>query len=156
MNRLDGKIAVVTGGAQGLGAAIAHRFADVGAAGLVICGRNADKGAAVARDITERRGVLVHFTTADLSHLEDCAQVVAAADQAFGRVDVLVNAAAQPVGRLLDPAEVARAAAFLASGDSWMMTGAVIHFDQSVWGGYDFGPPTPAQPLRLQTEQGDA
>ena len=56
-------------------------------------------------------------------------------------------AAAQPFGRLLDPAEVAKAVAFLASDDSGMMTGAVVHFDQSVWGGYDAAPPVPAEPL---------
>ena len=38
MNRIDGKIAVVTGGTQGLGAAIARRLADAGAAGIVTCG----------------------------------------------------------------------------------------------------------------------
>ncbi|MEM8916884.1 MAG: SDR family oxidoreductase, partial [Pseudomonadota bacterium] len=47
-------------------------------------------------------------------------------------------------GRLLDPAEVARAVAFLASNESGMMTGSVVNFDQSVWGGYEFAPPTPA------------
>jgi NAD(P)-dependent dehydrogenase (short-subunit alcohol dehydrogenase family) len=62
--------------------------------------------------------------------------------------DWLAKAAAgQPFGRLLAPAEVARAVAFLASDDSGMMTGSVIHFDQSVWGAYDSGPPKPATPL---------
>jgi NAD(P)-dependent dehydrogenase (short-subunit alcohol dehydrogenase family) len=42
--------------------------------------------------------------------------------------------AKQPFGRLLDPAEVARAVAFLACDESGMMTGATINFDQSVWG----------------------
>ena len=57
------------------------------------------------------------------------------------------QAATLPFGRLLDPAEVARAVAFLASGDSGMMTGSVIQFDQSVWGGYDGQAPAPADPL---------
>ena len=52
-----------------------------------------------------------------------------------------------PFGRLLDPAEVARAVLFLASGDSGVMTGAVIHYDQSVWGGYDGQAPGPATKL---------
>ncbi len=56
-------------------------------------------------------------------------------------------AAAQPFGRLLDPAKVARAVAFLASGDSGMMTGAVIPFDQSVHGAYNTVPPVPDAPL---------
>lgn len=55
-------------------------------------------------------------------------------------------AAAQPFGRLVDPAEVARAAAYLASEESGLMTGATINLDQSVWGAYD-GSPQPAAPL---------
>ena len=58
-------------------------------------------------------------------------------------------AAEMPFGRLLDPKEVAKAVTFLASDDSGMMTGSVIHFDQSVWGGYSFAPPTPDDALAL-------
>lgn len=58
-------------------------------------------------------------------------------------------AAAQPFGRLLAPGEVAKAVAFLSSDDSGMMTGAVINFDQSVWGGYQSSPPTPESKLSL-------
>ena len=57
------------------------------------------------------------------------------------------QAATLPFGRLLDPVEVARAVAFLSSEDSGMMTGSVIQFDQSVWGGYDAQAPGPAVPL---------
>ncbi len=51
-------------------------------------------------------------------------------------------------GRFPKPEEVAKAVLWMASEDSGMMTGAVIHFDQSVWGGYDGQAPAPAEPLR--------
>jgi NAD(P)-dependent dehydrogenase (short-subunit alcohol dehydrogenase family) len=54
--------------------------------------------------------------------------------------------AAQPFGRLIDPAEAARAVAFLASDESGLMTGSMVNFDQSVWGGFD-EPPHPAGPM---------
>ena len=269
MSGLDGQIAIVTGGTQGLGAAIATTFAQRRAKGLVICGRNAAKGAAQAKQITQETGVPVHFVAADLGHVEDCRRIVAEADQQFGRIDILVNAAAltdrgtlidtdpslfdrmfavnvrapfflmqevvlrmrrdgiggsivnigsmsalagqpmlaaycsskgalatltrnsayallrnrirvnalnigwmasegedrvqrefhgadadwledaaraQPNGRLIDPLEVARAVAYLASAESGLMTGSVIEFDQSVWGGYDAAP-QPTSPL---------
>jgi len=91
--RLDGRFAVVTGGTQGLGEAIATDFAQRGAKGIVICGRNSDKGRAVAERLA-KRGCKAEFVKADLSAIEDCAKVVDAADRAFGRVDILVNAAA--------------------------------------------------------------
>ncbi len=270
MNRIDGKVAVVTGGTQGLGAAVALQLAQAGAAGIVVCGRSADKGRAVAERIHAETGVRTEFVVADLAQVADCRRVIAHADQAFGRIDILVNAAgltdrgnllnssedlfdrmfavnvrapfflmqeaarrmirdhiagaivnigstssragqpfispysaskgalatltrnsgyalmrnrirvnqldigwmasdgedrvqreyhgadpdwlakaaaAQPFGRLLAPQEVARAVAFLASDDSGMMTGSVVQFDQSVWGGYDSSPPTPAEAL---------
>jgi NAD(P)-dependent dehydrogenase (short-subunit alcohol dehydrogenase family) len=41
---------------------------------------------------------------------------------------------AQPFGRLLDPREVARALAFLSSGESGLMTGSVVDYDQTILG----------------------
>ena len=272
MNRMDGKIAIVTGGTQGLGAAIANAFARSGAAGIVTCGRNVEKGMKVADYIRTETSVPVAFLKADLSKIDDCKSIIVGADQIFGRVDVLVNAAAitdrgnildtspelfddmmavnirapfflsqesvklmiregiegsilnigstsamtgqpfisayctskgaletftrntafalmrnrirvnqlnigwmssegedriqrlyhgakdgwlekasaqQPFGRLVDPAEVARAVTFFSSEDAGLMTGAVVHFDQSVWGGYEAGPPVPSTPLSL-------
>ncbi len=272
MNRIDGRIAIVTGGTQGLGAAIARQLAEAGASGIVICGRTIAKGEAVAADIAKIKGCKVIFVAADLGVVEDCRAVVAAADKAFGRVDILVNAAGitdrgdilgtspelfdrmfaintrgpfflmqeairrmirdgvegaivnigstselagqpfistycasksalatftrntafavmrnrirvnqlnigwmasdgedrtqreyhgapanwlddvakeQPFGRLLSPAEVARAVNFLVSADAGMMTGSVINFDQSVWGAYPFAPPTPVGAMKL-------
>eukprot|EP01035_Chromulina_nebulosa_P063848 gene63848-87322_t len=92
--RLDGRIAVVTGGTQGLGAAIAGLFAERGAAGIVICGRNRDKGEAKAKEISTATGVKVVYQQADLEKVDDARAVIARADAEFGRVDALVNAAA--------------------------------------------------------------
>ena len=266
---LDGKVAIVTGGTQGLGAAIATLFARRGVKGLVTCGRSTDKGEAEAEAIRTQTGCPVRFVRADLARVEDCLAVTAEADRAFGRIDVLVNAAgntdrgtildtspetfdtlfavntrapfflmqgavkvmrrerlkgsivnissmsamggqpfltaysatkgaldtltrnvafallrnqirvnglnigwmasdgedriqrefhgrpadwldaaaaAQPTGRLVDPVEVARAVAFLASDESGLMTGATINFDQAIWGAYD-ATPHPDTPL---------
>ncbi len=269
MNRIDGKIAVITGGSQGLGAAIARLFAKAGAAGIAIVGRDFEKGEKVARDIDAVPGVPIMMIAADLADIDQVRRIMADADRRFGRVDILVNAAgstdrgnllnttpelfdqmfavnvrapfflmqdavkimeregiegrivnigstseragqpflapysaskgalatltrhagyalmrngvhvnqldigwmasdhereiqlaesgdpdweekaraALPFGRLLDPDEVARAVLWMSSDDSGMMTGAVIHFDQSVWGGYDGQAPGPSEKL---------
>jgi NAD(P)-dependent dehydrogenase (short-subunit alcohol dehydrogenase family) len=263
MQQFEGKVAVVTGGTQGLGAAIAALFVERGARGVVICGRSNDKGIAKAAALSEASGADVRFVQADLSRVEDCRAVIDVADRHFGRIDTLVNAAAttdrgtildtspelfdrmfatnvrapfflmqaaievmrreqiagtivnvcsmsalagqpftsaycaskgalatltqntayallrnrirvnglnlgwmssdgedqiqrtyhgaaddwlaqaaaaQPFGRLIDPAEAARAVAFLASDESGLMTGSMVNFDQSVWGGFDDAP----------------
>ncbi len=277
MNRIDGKIAVVTGGTQGLGAAIARRLAEAGASGIVTCGRGVEKGETVAAAIQADTGCKVIFQKADLGNVADCKAVTARADAKFDRIDILVNAAGitdrgdilrtdealfdkmfavntrgpfflmqgaieimiregiegsivnigstsalagqpfistycaskealatftrntafavmrnrirvnqlnigwmasdgedktqreyhgaeenwlkkvaaeQPFGRLLAPEEVAKAVNFLASDDAGMMTGSVINFDQSVWGGYQFAPPTPERAMSLEAQYG--
>jgi NAD(P)-dependent dehydrogenase (short-subunit alcohol dehydrogenase family) len=90
---LSGKVAIVTGGTQGLGEAIARLFGERGAAGLVICGRNRGNGERVASEIAAA-GCPTVFVQADLTNVADCRKVVAEADERFGRVDALVNAAA--------------------------------------------------------------
>jgi len=87
-----GKVAVITGGTQGLGEAIARLFAERGLAGLVICGRNARRGKEIAAEFVNG-GLKTRFVQADLSKIEDVRKVVADADKAFGRVDILVNVA---------------------------------------------------------------
>ena len=275
MNKLDGKTAIITGGTQGLGVAIARCFAESGVTGLVTCGRSSQKGESVAADIRAATGVPVNFVQADLGIVADCRKVVAEADAKFGRIDVLVNAAAitdrgsivdtseelfdqmvavnvrgpfflmqdaikimlregvsgsiinigstsalagqpfisaycmskgalatltrntafgvmrnkirvnqlnigwmasdgedriqktyhgadddwleqasaaQPYGRLVQPEEVAKAVRFMASDDAGLMSGAVVNFDQSVWGAYDGAPPTPAEAMSWTSE----
>lgn len=268
MNRMDGKVCVIAGATQGLGAAIARRLAAAGAGGIVITGRNATPGAKVAADLEAMSPA--HFVQADFASVEDCRRVIAETDRRFGRVDVLVNAGAStargtildttpeafdamfatnvrgpyflmqeairlmiakdiqgaicnigsisalagqpfinaycaskgalttltantafsvmanrirvnqlnvgwmasdhereiqaeagdpeweakaaahlPFGRLVDPDEAARAVNFLVSDDAGQMTGAIVNFDQSVWGAVAGGMPVPAGPMRL-------
>ena len=90
---LSGRVAIVTGGTQGLGEAVARLFAERSAAGILICGRNAKRGERVASDISAA-GCPTLFVQADLAKVADCRKVVARADECFGRVDALVNAAA--------------------------------------------------------------
>lgn len=90
--RFAGKIAVVTGAAQGIGEASARLLAARGAAGLLLSDRNAQKGEAVAAAITAS-GVPAVFVAADLAEIAQVQTIVPAADARFGRVDVLVNCA---------------------------------------------------------------
>lgn len=89
---MDGKIAVITGSTQGLGEAIAHLFADRGAKGIVIAGRNTVKGAKVKADL-EKKGVKTVYVHADLSKVDETRKIMAACDKEFGRIDALVNSA---------------------------------------------------------------
>ena len=93
MNTVNGKFALITGGTQGLGASIARLFARANAAGIVIVGRDSDKGIKVAQDITRDSGVPVDMVTADLADMQAVSGIVPAVEKRFGRVDVLINAA---------------------------------------------------------------
>jgi NAD(P)-dependent dehydrogenase (short-subunit alcohol dehydrogenase family) len=87
------KVAVVTGSTQGLGEAIARQLiADAMIGGLVICGRNAQRGRALAAEFSNA-GCETRFVEADLTRVKECLTVVDAARDAFGRVDYLVNSA---------------------------------------------------------------
>ena len=90
MNRIDGKIAIITGGTQGLGEAIARKFSECGAKGIVICGRNSEKGNNVVRSIMEQSNTKVHFIASDLEKIDAVQQIIPQADEKFGRVDILV------------------------------------------------------------------
>lgn len=88
-----GKIAVITGATQGLGESIAHQMAQRGAGGIVVVGRNSGRGDHVVSSLD----CDAVFVEVDLGSADAPAAVAAAADERFGRVDVLVNAAALTV-----------------------------------------------------------
>jgi NAD(P)-dependent dehydrogenase (short-subunit alcohol dehydrogenase family) len=90
--RVDDKILLVTGGAQGLGRAVALEAVRSGAAAIVLTDRNKERGAEVVSEITQM-GAKATFVTADLEEREAAAMVVSAAIEKFGRLDGLVNAA---------------------------------------------------------------
>jgi NAD(P)-dependent dehydrogenase (short-subunit alcohol dehydrogenase family) len=84
------RIALITGGAQGLGAAAARRLVRDGFAGIVLLDRNARGLAATRKTLSPAR---VETIAVDLADRIAPAAAVAAALEAFGRIDVLVNAA---------------------------------------------------------------
>ncbi|GAB0113625.1 SDR family oxidoreductase [Acidisoma sp. C75] len=271
MNRMDGKICLVAGATQGLGAAIAQRLAQAGAAGLVITGRSEARGAARAARIEAETGCPTRFIRADFASVAECQAAVTETEAAFGALHVLVIAGAStergtildttpeafdamiatnlrgpfflmqaairqmiargiagaicnigsisalsgqpfisaycaskgglatltantafavmrnrirvnqlnvgwmasdheiamqaaergdadwlgkvaaemPFGRLVDPAEAARAVNFMVSEDAGLMTGAIVNFDQSVWGAAAGAMPMPEAPMTL-------
>lgn len=87
-----GQVAVITGGAQGIGEATARLLAARGAAGIALVDRRRDKGEAVAKSLNEL-GTRTIFVEADLAVHEQVMRVIPAVDAAFGRVDIVANIA---------------------------------------------------------------
>jgi NAD(P)-dependent dehydrogenase (short-subunit alcohol dehydrogenase family) len=85
-NELEGKVAIVTGGASGLGEGLARRFAAEGAK-VLIGDIDRDAGVALAKDI----GADAYFVEADVSHLEQVSALVSTAVERFGGLHVMVN-----------------------------------------------------------------
>ena len=91
LSRLDGKIAVITGAAQGIGEAAAQLFAQRSVGGLLLTDRQPDRLEAVAESL--RAITRVETIVADLASPTDVERIIPAAEAAFGRVDILANIA---------------------------------------------------------------
>lgn len=89
-SNLDGRVALVTGGGKGIGAAIAKTLAGAGARVAVNYTRGADTAAAVVEEITAKGGQAKAFQ-ADVSLEEDVVRLFAEVRGALGPVDTLVN-----------------------------------------------------------------
>lgn len=89
MGRLDNKIAVITGGNSGVGAASARLFAREGAK-LVISARRQAQLDAVAQEIREAGGEVLPVVC-DISKSEDCENLIKKTVETYGRIDILVN-----------------------------------------------------------------
>ncbi len=86
---LHGKVAVVTGGGRGIGAAIANKLADLGAQ-LLICGRSQGSLNATAQQISQA-GNLCSGHACDVSDWKSVELFAATVNERFGRLDILVN-----------------------------------------------------------------
>jgi len=101
MGRLNGKVAVITGAASGIGQATAIRFAGEGAA-VVVADLNADGGESTVRQCKENGGSAV-FQRADVSSEPDVQAMIARAVKEFGRLDITYNNAG--IGGAVGPLE---------------------------------------------------
>jgi NAD(P)-dependent dehydrogenase (short-subunit alcohol dehydrogenase family) len=95
--QLSGKRAIVAGGSEGIGKAIAHELAAEGAS-IVVAARSLDKLRKSASDIQERSGRAVGVVTLDVNDPEAIKRCVSDATQYLGGLDILVNAAARTGG----------------------------------------------------------
>ncbi|MGA1369151.1 MAG: glucose 1-dehydrogenase [Blastocatellia bacterium] len=89
MNRLEGKVALITGGASGIGRESALLFAREGAR-VVVVDRDEKAGRQTVRLVKEVGGEAL-FTKADVSQADDCQRMIKSAEKKFGRLDILFN-----------------------------------------------------------------
>lgn len=89
MGRLDGKVAIITGGGRGIGRGIAKRFAAEGAA-VVIAQRDSESARRTLDEVEAAGGTALYVPT-DVGEYEQIQRMVQATVDRFGRLDVLVN-----------------------------------------------------------------
>jgi NAD(P)-dependent dehydrogenase (short-subunit alcohol dehydrogenase family) len=99
---LQGKVAIVTGGSRGIGKAVARELAREGM-DVALAARNQAALAATAAELAQETGRRILPVVADTSRDESVRELVRQVIAHFGRVDVLVNAAAQPGGQAPPP-----------------------------------------------------
>jgi NAD(P)-dependent dehydrogenase (short-subunit alcohol dehydrogenase family) len=103
---LDGRVAIVTGGSRGLGRAISLGYAAAGAR-VVVASRKRESCEAVVREIESVGGEALAVAT-HVGRVEELERLVDSTIDAFGRLDILVNNAANPLGgSLTDVTELA-------------------------------------------------
>jgi NAD(P)-dependent dehydrogenase (short-subunit alcohol dehydrogenase family) len=119
MFRLDGKVALITGGSSGIGRAIAELFAEVGAR-VAIVSRRLSAGQETVAHLTLMGGQAIHIQ-ADVTQEEDVKRSLAATLERYGRLDIVVNNAG--INR--------RVSLEATTDDDWQMT-----FDVNVRGAF--------------------
>lgn len=130
MTSLDGKTAVVTGSANGIGRAMAHAFAAAGA-NVTVSDVLTDDGLRTVREITDAGGT-AHFVPADVSDAEQAAHLIAATVERFGGLDILANNAGIGGGQLrlheLEPDDFDRVVGVNLRGTFLCTKYAIPHF----------------------------
>ena len=133
MNGLAGRNsqtrAIVTGGAQGIGLAVAKALVDEGCRALALIGRSQEKGDKAVATL-KQSGVDAIFISADVAKVADCKRAVATALGHFGALNALVNAAATSArGSLVETSEELFDQIFDTNvrGPFFLMQGLVAH-----------------------------
>ena len=115
---LDGKVAIVTGGSEGIGKAAALRMAGEGANVVIVARRPEVLEAAASEIRTATEGEVLPLA-ADVTDRDTAAQVVGTAAARYGRVDILVNNAGTSMAKAFEQV----------SDDEWE-----LDFELKVWG----------------------
>ena len=97
MNRLEGKVALVTGSARGIGAGVVRRLVAEGAK-VIVADVLEEEGTALAAEL----GDGTRFVRLDVTSVADWNAAIALAEEAFGRLDILVNNAGVIVFKAID------------------------------------------------------
>ena len=95
---LKDKVALVSGGSTGIGAAVALRLAQEGAQ-VALCGRDGERAKSTAAEIKQTTGANVQGIAADCTNEQDVSRLVETTIASFGTVDILVNSLAGPRDR---------------------------------------------------------
>jgi NAD(P)-dependent dehydrogenase (short-subunit alcohol dehydrogenase family) len=104
--RLDGKVALITGGTKGLGRAMADALASAGAS-VALTGRTSETAEAVATELAGQEGVKTLGLGGDVAKSADVAAMMARVLDTFGRLDILVNNAGINIRRPIEQLEEA-------------------------------------------------
>lgn len=98
---LRGRVALVTGGSRGIGAAISKTLADAGASVVINYRERADEAKRLAKDLG-RTGAHILTVQADVSQAEPVAKMVEAVKSELGSIDILINNAGIAITRSID------------------------------------------------------